>query len=89
MRLLRLSLLLSLTSGLAAIVVYITGFSTLYGKYQPSDEDFEALQSLQSDFQKCVSANGLGLQAAGGKIIVKSGYTSLATLSPNGEILKW
>jgi hypothetical protein len=24
------------------------------GKYQPSDEDFEALQSLQSDFQKCV-----------------------------------
>ncbi|XP_062169490.1 sialyltransferase-like protein 2 isoform X1 [Alnus glutinosa] len=67
MRLLRLSFLLSLTSGLAAIVIYITGFSTLYGKYQPSDEDFEALQSLQSDFQKCVSANGLGLQAVRGK----------------------
>jgi hypothetical protein len=32
----------------------LTNVLSTDGKYQPSDEDFEALQSLQSDFQKCV-----------------------------------
>ncbi|XP_062169955.1 sialyltransferase-like protein 2 [Alnus glutinosa] len=84
MRLLRLSFLLSLTSGLAAIVVYITGFSTLYGKYQTSDEDFEAWQSLQSDFQKCVSANGLGLQAVRGKV-----YCEVTINFSSDTVPKW
>ncbi|XP_059444076.1 sialyltransferase-like protein 2 [Corylus avellana] len=84
MRLLRLILLLSLTSGFAAIAVYITGFSTLYDKYQPSDEDFEALQSLQSDFQKCVSENGLGLQAAVGK-----DYCEVTIKFPSDTVPKW
>lgn len=67
MRLLQLGLLLALASGLAAILIYITGVSNLY-KYQALDEeDLEALQSLQTHFHKCVSANGLGLQAVSGK----------------------
>ncbi|MCD7460056.1 hypothetical protein HAX54_042756 [Datura stramonium] len=56
--------LLLLASGLGAILIYISGLSTPYGSYHLSGEDLEALQSLQSGFQKCVSANGLGLQAS-------------------------
>ncbi|KAE8123802.1 hypothetical protein FH972_018727 [Carpinus fangiana] len=54
------------------------------GKYQPSDEDFEALQSLQSDFQKCMSANGLGLQAAGSK-----DYCEVTINFPSNTVPKW
>ncbi|XP_052176100.1 sialyltransferase-like protein 4 isoform X2 [Diospyros lotus] len=67
MRLLQLAFLLALASGLTAILVYFTGISKLYGEYQLADEDLEALQSLQSGFQKCVSSNGLGLQALSGR----------------------
>ncbi|KAJ7957192.1 sialyltransferase-like protein 2 [Quillaja saponaria] len=52
-----LGLLLALASGFAAIIIYITGVSNIYGNYQLSDEDVEALQSLQSSFQKCVAEN--------------------------------
>ncbi|GMP34242.1 hypothetical protein CsSME_00007195 [Camellia sinensis var. sinensis] len=54
MRLLQLAFIVSLTSGFAAILIYITGVSKLYGTRQLSDEDIEALQSLQGSFQKCV-----------------------------------
>ncbi|XP_052176102.1 sialyltransferase-like protein 2 isoform X4 [Diospyros lotus] len=57
MRLLQLAFLLALASGLTAILVYFTGISKLYGEYQLADEDLEALQSLQSGFQKCVVRN--------------------------------
>ncbi|CAA0811287.1 Glycosyltransferase family 29 (sialyltransferase) family protein [Striga hermonthica] len=37
------------------------------GSVHLSGEDLEALKSLQSHFQKCVSVNGLGLQAVRGR----------------------
>ncbi|KAL0729880.1 hypothetical protein Bca4012_025973 [Brassica carinata] len=49
-----------------------------------SDEDLEALQSLQSGFQKCVSANGLGLQAATGR-----DYCKVSINFPKDTIPKW
>ncbi|XAR67856.1 Beta-galactoside alpha-2,3-sialyltransferase [Bertholletia excelsa] len=67
MRLLHFTFIIALASGLAAILIYITGVSKLYGTEQLSDEDLEALQALQSGFQKCVSFNGLGLQAVTGR----------------------
>ncbi|KAJ8752551.1 hypothetical protein K2173_005440 [Erythroxylum novogranatense] len=39
----------------------------MVGIQRLSSEDVEALQSLQTSFKKCVSANGLGLQALTGK----------------------
>ncbi|KAJ0053669.1 hypothetical protein Pint_01255 [Pistacia integerrima] len=53
MKLLQLGFLVALASGLAAILIFITGVSTLYYN-RISDEDYEALESLQSGFQKCV-----------------------------------
>lgn len=84
MRILRLGLLLALASGFTAIVIYVTGLSNHYGNYQLSDEDWEALQSLQSGFQKCVSANGLGLQAISGK-----DYCQVKLTYPSDTDSKW
>lgn len=84
MRRLQLAFLVSLSSGFAAIFIYITGVSNLYGKLSLSDEDLEALQSLQSDFQKCVSANGLGLQA-----FSKGDYCQVTMKFPSDTIPKW
>ncbi|XP_038894542.1 sialyltransferase-like protein 2 isoform X1 [Benincasa hispida] len=84
MRLLHFAFVLALASGFAAILIYINGVSNLYGNYQLSDEDFEALQSLQSNFQKCVSANGLGLQAEGGQ-----DYCLVTMRFPQDTIPKW
>ncbi|XP_057970683.1 sialyltransferase-like protein 2 isoform X1 [Malania oleifera] len=84
MRLLQFGLLLALASGFAAILIYITGVSNLYGKSSISDEDLEALQSLQSGFQKCVRANGLGLQAVSGK-----DYCEVTINFPSDTVPKW
>ncbi|KAL3617602.1 Sialyltransferase-like protein 2 [Castilleja foliolosa] len=67
MRLLQLAFLVALASGFSAILIYLTGVSDLDGPFRLSNEDQEALKSLQIHFQKCVSANGLGLQAVLGK----------------------
>ncbi|KAI3455111.1 hypothetical protein Pfo_011774 [Paulownia fortunei] len=67
MRLLQLAFVVALASGLAAILIYINGVSNLDEPFRLSSEDLEALRSLQSHFQKCVSANGLGLQAVSGR----------------------
>ncbi|KAL7114470.1 hypothetical protein ACP275_04G122900 [Erythranthe tilingii] len=67
MRLLHLAFVVALISGFSAILVYINGVSNLDGSFSISSEDLEALKSLQIHFQKCVSANGLGLQAVPGK----------------------
>lgn len=84
MRLLRLGLLLALASGLTAILIYITGVSNLY-KIQPLDEeDFQALKALQTHFRKCVSANGLGLQALSGE-----DYCKVTIKFPGDTIPKW
>ncbi|KAK9995296.1 hypothetical protein SO802_019982 [Lithocarpus litseifolius] len=84
MRLLQLGLLLALASGLTAILIYITGVSNLY-KSQPLDEeDFQALQALQTHFHKCVSANGLGLQALSGE-----DYCKVTIKFPSDTIPKW
>ncbi|GLT39942.1 hypothetical protein SLA2020_141070 [Shorea laevis] len=84
MRLLQFGLLVALVSGLAAIIIYITGVTNLYESTGLSDEDLEALQSLQGGFQKCVSANGLGLQAVSSK-----GYCQVTLNFPSDTIPKW
>ncbi|KAK1375955.1 hypothetical protein POM88_032148 [Heracleum sosnowskyi] len=52
------------TSGFATLNIYITDVTYLNDL---SDEDLEALHTLQSGFQKCVASNGLGLKAVSGK----------------------
>ncbi|EXB54916.1 CMP-N-acetylneuraminate-beta-galactosamide-alpha-2, 3-sialyltransferase 2 [Morus notabilis] len=84
MRLLQLAFLVALASGFAAIFIYITGVSNLHGKLSLSDEDLEALQSLHSGFQKCVSANGLGLQA-----FSSGDYCQVTMKFPSDTIPKW
>ncbi|KAK3183225.1 hypothetical protein Dsin_030511, partial [Dipteronia sinensis] len=54
------------------------------GSNRISDEDYEALLSLQSGFQKCVSANGLGLQAVSGK-----DYCHVTINFPSDTVPKW
>jgi hypothetical protein len=49
-----------------------------------TNEDLEALQSLQNGFQKCVSANGLGLQAAMGR-----DYCKVSINFPKDTVPKW
>ncbi|XP_061339054.1 sialyltransferase-like protein 2 isoform X2 [Gastrolobium bilobum] len=77
MRLLQLGLLLALASGIAVIFIYIAGISNL-SVYT------EALQSLQDSFEKCVSANGLGLKAARG-----GDYCETTIKFPIDTIPKW
>ncbi|XP_058731928.1 sialyltransferase-like protein 2 isoform X2 [Vicia villosa] len=87
MRVLRLGLLLALASGFAAISIYITGLSnpsSVYTNYQLTDEETESLLSLHNSFEKCVSANGLGLKAARG-----SDYCQTTISFPSDTIPKW
>ncbi|KEH20980.1 CAZy family GT29 glycosyltransferase [Medicago truncatula] len=86
MRILRLGLLLALASGFAAICIYITGLSepSVYLSYHLTDEEAESLLSLHNSFQKCVSANGLGLKAAS-----SSDYCQTTISFPSDTIPKW
>ncbi|GJU13536.1 sialyltransferase-like protein 2 isoform X1 [Tanacetum coccineum] len=76
--------LIALASGFAAILIYITGVSNLNGTLNISDEELEALQTLQSGFQKCVAANGLGLQAISGR-----DYCKVTLQFPSETVPKW
>ncbi|KAK2434835.1 beta-1,6-galactosyltransferase GALT29A [Trifolium repens] len=86
MRVLRFGFFLALASGFAAISIYITGLSnpSVYLSYHLTDEETESLLSLHNSFQKCVSANGLGLKAASG-----SDYCQTTTSFPSDTIPKW
>ncbi|XP_010426379.1 PREDICTED: sialyltransferase-like protein 2 isoform X1 [Camelina sativa] len=90
MKLLHLIFLLALTTGISAVLIYIIGVSNLYDSVdldesnRLSNEDLEALQSLQSGFKKCVSANGLGLQAATGR-----DYCKVSINFPKDTVPKW
>ncbi|KAK7370085.1 hypothetical protein VNO80_12139 [Phaseolus coccineus] len=86
MRVLQLGLFLALASGFAAISIYITGLSDpfVYPGYRPTDEDTQALLSLHNTFQKCVSANGLGLKATRG-----TDYCQTTIHFPSDTIPKW
>ncbi|KAL5053134.1 hypothetical protein RYX36_033816 [Vicia faba] len=87
MRVLRLGLLLALASGFAAISIYITGLSnpsSVYTRYQLTDEEAQSLLSLHSSFEKCVNANGLGLKAARG-----NDYCQTTISFPSDTIPKW
>ncbi|XP_008781283.1 sialyltransferase-like protein 4 [Phoenix dactylifera] len=84
MRTLQLGLAIALTSGLAAIFIYITGISNSYGVSGVSEEDLSALMTLQTGFKKCVKANGLGLQAVGGK-----DYCQVTIQYPSDTVPKW
>ncbi|KAL4566711.1 hypothetical protein LXL04_030833 [Taraxacum kok-saghyz] len=84
MRLLHLAFIVALASGVAAILIYITGVSNLNGTLNISDDEVEALQSLQNGFQSCVRANGLGLQA-----IIGRDYCKVTLQFPSDTIPKW
>ncbi|KVH99014.1 Glycosyl transferase, family 29 [Cynara cardunculus var. scolymus] len=84
MKLLQLAFIVALASGFAAILIYITGVSNLNGTFNISDEEIEALQSLQNGFEKCVRANGLGLQA-----ISDRDYCKVTLQYPSDTIPKW
>ncbi|XP_015955698.1 sialyltransferase-like protein 2 isoform X2 [Arachis duranensis] len=86
MKVLQLGLMLALICGFAAISIYITGISqfSVSRRYQLTDEDTEALLSLHDTFEKCVSANGLGLKAAKG-----SDYCQTTITFPRDTIPKW
>ncbi|XP_068665904.1 sialyltransferase-like protein 4 [Aristolochia californica] len=82
MRILQLGLLIALTSGVAAIIVYVTGLSWFSDSV--SEEDLRVLESLQSEFRQCVRANGLGLQALSG-----SNYCQITIQFPSDTVSKW
>nr|VDC67196.1 unnamed protein product [Brassica rapa] len=90
MKILQLIFLLALTTGISAVLIYIIGVSNLYDSVgldesnRLSNEDLEALHSLQNGFQKCVSANGLGLQAATGR-----DYCKISINFPKDTVPKW
>ncbi|KAL0677901.1 hypothetical protein Bca4012_005882 [Brassica carinata] len=84
MKILQLIFLLALTTGISAVLIYIIGVSNLYESNRLSNEDLEALQSLQNGFQKCVNANGLGLQAATGR-----DYCKISINFPKDTVPKW
>ncbi|KAL3512523.1 hypothetical protein ACH5RR_025240 [Cinchona calisaya] len=84
MKLLRFTFAIALASGLAAILIYLNGVSFPNGAIHLSDEDVEALRNLQITFQKCVAANGLGLEALGGK-----DYCDITLRFPRETIPKW
>ncbi|XP_072998614.1 sialyltransferase-like protein 4 isoform X2 [Typha latifolia] len=84
MRVLQLGLVAALASGLAAIIIYITGLSNSYDGSRVSEEDMSALMALQNGFKKCVNANGLGLQAVGGK-----DYCQVTIQYPSDTVPKW
>ncbi|KAJ6748341.1 SIALYLTRANSFERASE-LIKE PROTEIN 2 [Salix purpurea] len=85
MRLLQLGFFLALASGLSALLIYISGVSDLHTTTKLSDQDLEALQSLQSGFKKCVSKNGLGLQA----VTKGSDYCQVTLNFPTDTVPKW
>nr|GMD31273.1 sialyltransferase-like protein 2 [Ipomoea batatas] len=84
MKILKLAFAVALASGLAAILIYITGLSNFNSTLRVSDKDLEALQSLQSSFQKCVNANGLGLQA-----VTDGNYCEVTLKFPSKTVPKW
>ncbi|XP_058102984.1 sialyltransferase-like protein 2 isoform X2 [Magnolia sinica] len=84
MKVLQLGLAVALTTGLAAILIYISGVSNFNEKVNISDEDLSSLFLLQSGFKKCVSANGLGLQALSGR-----DYCQVTIQFPSDTVPKW
>ncbi|CAH9147097.1 unnamed protein product [Cuscuta epithymum] len=84
MVILKLALAVVLASGLAAILIYLTGLSSFNSSFHLSRADLEALQSLQSGFQKCVNVNGLGLQA-----VVGSDYCEVLLKFPSETVPMW
>ncbi|KAG9446213.1 hypothetical protein H6P81_012341 [Aristolochia fimbriata] len=82
MRILQLGLILALTTGIAAILIYLTGLTGFSDSV--SEEDLRVLESLQSEFRQCVRANGLGLRALGG-----SNYCQITIQFPNDTVSKW
>ncbi|KAI3857486.1 hypothetical protein MKX03_036224 [Papaver bracteatum] len=85
MKLLRLWFIVASISGFAAIFIYITGSSSsFYDKISVSEEDLSALVELKDGFQKCVRANGLGLQASS-----ERDYCLVTLDFPKDTIPKW
>nr|XP_027126735.1 sialyltransferase-like protein 2 isoform X1 [Coffea arabica] len=90
MKLLRFAFAIALASGLTAILIYFNGLIYINGvSFQNaaihlSDKDVEALRNLRTTFQKCVSANGLGLEALSGR-----GYCDVTLRFPSDTLPKW
>lgn len=84
MKLLRFTFAIALASGLAAILIYINGVSFQNAAIHLLDKDVEALRNLRTAFQKCVSANGLGLEALSGR-----DYCYVMLRFPSDTLPKW
>ncbi|KAL6562766.1 Sialyltransferase-like protein 2 [Orobanche gracilis] len=84
MRLLHLTFVLALASGIAAILIYMTYVPNIDGTFRFSNVDLEALKYLQSHFKKCVSANGLGMHAVSGR-----DQCEVSLKFPSDTIPKW
>ncbi|XP_020591556.1 sialyltransferase-like protein 2 isoform X1 [Phalaenopsis equestris] len=84
MNMLQLGLAVVLASGLASIIVFITGVSNFYGGSRVSYEELSAIISLRSGVRKCVNSNGLGLQAVGGGDVCQ-----ISIKFPSDTISKW
>uniref|UniRef100_A0ACD5ZBQ6 Uncharacterized protein n=1 Tax=Avena sativa TaxID=4498 RepID=A0ACD5ZBQ6_AVESA len=83
MRVLPLALAAAILSGVAAILIYLSGLSS-YGGAGLSEADLAALAALQGGFSKCVDANGLGLQAIAGE-----DYCRVVIQYPSDTDSKW
>jgi len=83
MRVLPLALAAAILSGVAAILIYLSGLSS-YGGAGLSEADLAALAALQGGFSKCVDANGLGLQAIAGE-----DYCRVVIQYPSDTNSKW
>lgn len=84
MRVLPLALAAAIFSGVAAILIYLSGLSTYGGGARLSEADLAALAALQGRFGKCVDANGLGLKAVRGE-----DYCRVVIRYPSDTVSKW
>ncbi|KQJ92937.1 sialyltransferase-like protein 4 isoform X1 [Brachypodium distachyon] len=84
MRVLPLALAAAIFSGVAAILIYLSGLSSYGAGGGLSEADLAALAALQGEFGKCVDANGLGLQAVAGE-----DYCHVVMQYPSDTVSKW
>ncbi|KAK9120186.1 hypothetical protein Scep_018279 [Stephania cephalantha] len=84
MKVLKLGLVFALAFSVSAILIYIGGAPTSDKRSRVSSHDLSSLRSLQLGFQKCVSANGLGLQAQ-----IGNDHCKVTIEFPRDTVPKW
>ncbi|KAK9117661.1 hypothetical protein Sjap_016608 [Stephania japonica] len=84
MKVLKLGLVFALAFSVSAILIYIGGAPSPYKRSRVSSADLSSLRSLQLGFQKCVRANGLGLQAR-----IGNDHCQVIIEFPSDTVPKW